>query len=209
MTFKSKLYDLYISKRYDAELEELTMSARQYCVEQLRPKPGGVALDLGCGTGLNLPFLARAVGEQGRVVAVDASDKMLEQAAQRLDREGLAERVTLVAGDARRLGELLAPVLHGDKFDALLITLFFSVVPDWRHVFAEAYDLLAPGGRCAMMDTYWPKPSMRQLFLSWRYAANPTRPGFEPLREAAADFRMENFPPEVSEAFYIATGSKP
>jgi demethylmenaquinone methyltransferase/2-methoxy-6-polyprenyl-1,4-benzoquinol methylase len=208
MTLKSRMYDLVVSKSYDAELEEVTLAARKRCIEKLQLHPGATVLDLGCGTGLNLPHIVQALGTQGRVVAVDASQKMLEQAAERLRREGIEDRVTLVQGDARKLDELLAPVLQGARLDAVLITLFFSVVPAWRDVFAKAFDRLAPGGRCAIMDTYWPKPSRRLLFLSWRYAADPTRPGFEPLQQASADFQMENFPPDNSEAFYIAVGTK-
>lgn len=209
MTLKSAIYDLVISKRYDAELEALTRSARQHCVALLRLQPGATVLDLGCGTGLNLPHLVQALGDEGRVVAVDASARMLEQAAQRLRREGISERVTLVQGDARNLDELLAPVLAGAGLDAVLITLFFSVVPDWRQVFAKAYALLAHGGRCVVMDTYWPDASWRQLVLSWRYAADPKRPGFEPLQQASNDFLLENFPPERNDAFYVASGTRP
>lgn len=208
MTLKSRIYDLVVSRRYDAELEALTLAARQQAIQQLGIQPGATVLDLGCGTGLNLPHLVAALGGEGSVIALDASLKMLEQAAERLRREGVADRVTLVHGDARKLDELLAPVLQGAKLDAVLITLFFSVVPDWRKVFALAYDLLAPGGRCAVMDTYWPKPSWRLRVLSWRYAADPTRPGFEPLQQVASDFHMENFPPDTAEAFYIAAGTK-
>lgn len=208
MTLKSRIYDLIVAKRYDDELEELTLAARQLCVDKLRLQPGSLVLDLGCGTGLNLPHVVRALGAEGRVIGVDASQKMLEQAAERLRREGVEDRVTLVQGDARKLDELLAPVLQGAKLDALLITLFFSVVPAWREVFAKAYELLATGGRCAIMDTYWPKPSWRQLLLSWRYIADPTRAGFEPLQQASADFQMENFPPDAAEALYIAVGTR-
>ena len=75
MTFKSRFYDFYCSKWYDAELEAVTEPARQSCIEELRLEQGAAVLDLGCGTGLNLPFLAHAVGEMGQVVAVDASGK--------------------------------------------------------------------------------------------------------------------------------------
>lgn len=209
MTVKSALYDLLISRRYDAELEALTLSARQHCISQLRLQPSSIVLDLGCGTGLNIPHLLHLLGDEGRVVAVDASERMLQQADERVRREAMGDRVTFVLGDARRLDELLAPVLQGAPLDAVLITLFLSVVPDWRNVFAGAYRLLAPGGRCAIMDTYWPSASWRQLLLSWRYAADPKRPGFEPLQEASAEFRLENFPPERTDAFYIAAGTKP
>lgn len=209
MTIKSTIYDLLVSRRYDAALETITEDARRRCVEMLAPRPGGTALDLGCGTGLNLPHLVRAVGEGGRVIGLDASRGMLDQAAARLDREGIADQVTLVHGDARRVDELVAAELGGAPLDALLITLFMSVVPAWREVYARAFSLLAPGGRCAMMDTYWPKPPLRLWLMSWSYAADPKRPGYELIRETCDDFSIEHFPPDIKHGFYLASGTRP
>lgn len=209
MTIKSTIYDLIVSRRYDAELETVTEDARRRCVEMLAPRSGATALDLGCGTGLNLPHLVRAVGEGGRVIALDASRGMLDQAAARLDREGIADRVTLLHGDARRVAELVGAELGDQPLDALLITLFMSVVPGWREVYSRAFSLLAPGGRCAMMDTYWPKPPLRLWLMSWSYAADPKRPGFELIRETCDDFVLEHFPPDIEHGFYLASGTKP
>jgi ubiquinone/menaquinone biosynthesis C-methylase UbiE len=208
VTIKSVIYDLLVSRRYDAELETVTEQARRRCVEMLAPRPGATALDLGCGTGLNLPNLVRAVGEGGRVIALDASRRMLDRAAARLDRHGIADSVTLVHGDARRVDELVAEELGGAPLEALLITLFMSVVPAWREVYARAFSLLAPGGRCAMMDTYWPEPPLRLWLMSWSYAADPKRPGFELLRESCEDFVLEHFPPDVEHGFYLASGTR-
>ncbi len=61
---------------------------------------GESVLEIGCGTGaLTLP-LAAAVGEQGRVVAVDISEPMLGAARQRVGERGL-HNVTLFLGDAQ------------------------------------------------------------------------------------------------------------
>src|SRR5271157_6444407 len=51
---------------------------------------GESVLEIGCGTGaLTLP-LATAVGERGRVVAVDIAEPMLSAARQRVEERGLA-----------------------------------------------------------------------------------------------------------------------
>jgi SAM-dependent methyltransferase len=61
---------------------------------------GESVLEIGCGTGaLTLP-VAAAVGEQGRVVAVDISEPMLGAARQRVGEHGL-RNVTLFLGDAQ------------------------------------------------------------------------------------------------------------
>jgi SAM-dependent methyltransferase len=61
---------------------------------------GESVLEIGCGTGaLTLP-LAAAVGEHGRVVAVDISEPMLGAARQKVGERGL-RNVTLHSGDAQ------------------------------------------------------------------------------------------------------------
>src|SRR6202045_911171 len=58
---------------------------------------GESVLEIGCGTGaLTIP-LAEAVGEHGRVVAVDISEPMLGAARQRVAESGM-HNVTLLAG---------------------------------------------------------------------------------------------------------------
>jgi len=66
----------------------------------LRLAGGESVLEIGCGTGaLTLP-LAEAVGEHGRVVAVDISEPMLGAARQKVGERGL-RNVTLLSGDAQ------------------------------------------------------------------------------------------------------------
>jgi SAM-dependent methyltransferase len=61
---------------------------------------GESVLEIGCGTGaLTLP-LAEAVGEHGRIVAVDISEPMLGAARKKVGERGL-RNVTLHSGDAQ------------------------------------------------------------------------------------------------------------
>jgi len=61
---------------------------------------GESVLEIGCGTGALTVPLAAAVGEHGRVVAVDISEPMLEVARQRVAERAL-RNVTLLLGDAQ------------------------------------------------------------------------------------------------------------
>lgn len=69
-------------------------------VAELAPVRGGLAVDVGCGTGRALPFLRAAVGPHGCVVGVDVTRQMLAEATTR-------GRVTqpggLLQGDGARL----------------------------------------------------------------------------------------------------------
>lgn len=65
-----------------------TWPIREQAIASLGLAPGMSVLDVGCGTGLSLPLLRAAVGEQGRVFAFDHSPHMLAQARDRVARAG-------------------------------------------------------------------------------------------------------------------------
>jgi phosphatidylethanolamine/phosphatidyl-N-methylethanolamine N-methyltransferase len=54
--------------------------ARRKAVRALRLMPGDTVLEIGAGSGRNLPYLIDAVGPEGSVIAVDASSGMLAEA---------------------------------------------------------------------------------------------------------------------------------
>ena len=97
-------------------------------------------LDAGCGSGRVTELLASRL-PRGRVVALDASPSMIEEARGRL--AGFGDRVAYVVADLGRplpLGSL-APV------DAILSTATFHWVPDHDALFANLAAVLRVGGR--------------------------------------------------------------
>ncbi len=144
---------------YDVvSLERLVYrSGRLAAIDALGLTPGARVLDVGCGTGLNFPDVAAAVGPAGRLVGMDASGAMLRQARGRVSGHDWSN-VTLVEGDAAQLNTLVS----GD-FDAVLFTYSLSVVGDWGSAWEQAWALLRPGGRVAVVDTALPVGPWRLL----------------------------------------------
>jgi SAM-dependent methyltransferase len=68
-------------------------------VGELNPASGATALDLGCGTGRALRPSRAFVGSAGRVIGLDATMEMLQE-ARRLGRDSVAR---LILGDVERL----------------------------------------------------------------------------------------------------------
>jgi SAM-dependent methyltransferase len=101
---------------------------------------GESVLEIGCGTGaLTLP-LAAAVGERGRVVAVDISEPMLGSARQKVGERGL-RTVTLLSGDAQVFAFEQAAF---DLATSRMGVMFFS---DPAAAFRNIKSALKPGGR--------------------------------------------------------------
>jgi len=129
-------------------------AGRVAAIEALRLRPGERVLDVGCGTGLNLPLVVAVVGPTGRVVGLDASPDMLARAEARVERAGWTS-VRLVRGDAAEAGALVRPVLPtpDPSVDVVLFTYSLGVIADWQDAWDQAMSLLRPGGRVAVVDT--------------------------------------------------------
>lgn len=142
-TTNLKIYRRY-APIYDSLMRFWTAAPRRKAVELLKLKTGEQLLVPGVGTGLDLPNLPAGVC----VTAVDLSPAMLQQA-----RHKRQELVGFSVMD----GQVLA--LPDGCFDALLLNLILSVVPDGPIAMQEAWRVLKPGGRIAIFDKFLPEGS--------------------------------------------------
>lgn len=106
-------------------------------LERLPLEGDETVLDAGCGTGRVTELLLARL-PRGRVVALDASAGMLEQARGRLARFG--DQVTYVQAD------LVQPLPIDGPVDAVLSTATFHWVLDHDKLFANLAAVLRPGG---------------------------------------------------------------
>jgi ubiquinone/menaquinone biosynthesis C-methylase UbiE len=122
---------------------------RRQAVSELRLKSGDTVVDIGCGTGLNIPLLQQAVGTQGRVIGVDISEEMLAQARD-VAQHHQWSNVQLVCIDAPQFD-------FPSRVDAVLSTYALTLVPNCGRVVSNAADALSPGGRLVVLDMAWPQ----------------------------------------------------
>ena len=106
-------------------------------LERLPLEGDETALDAGCGTGRVTELLLARV-PRGRVVALDASAAMLEQARGRLARFG--DQVSYVHADLEQ------PLPVDEPVDAVLSTATFHWVLNHDKLFANLASVLRPGG---------------------------------------------------------------
>lgn len=144
----------FVARRYDRlapifRLMELAFwmppTLRRRTIAALDLHRGDRILEVGCGSGSNLPLLARAVGAGGTVVGTDISPGMLRHAEHLVDRCGLPN-VTLVQQDAAQLS-------IDTPLDAILFSLSYSVMPNRQKALSLAWAALKPHGRLVIMDS--------------------------------------------------------
>jgi ubiquinone/menaquinone biosynthesis C-methylase UbiE len=107
----------------------------------LRPyvRPGMQAMDVGCGMGWFAIPMARMVGHQGHVIAVDLQSKMLDALRRRAERADVADRIRCHRCDADRLNV-------DARVDFALAFAMVHEVPDQRRLLGEIFACLNPHG---------------------------------------------------------------
>jgi len=111
----------------------------QFIVDHLGLEPGMTILDAGCGPGRLTVPLARAVGPQGEVVALDVQESMLARARENVGAAGL-ENVRYVQA------ELGGGSLPANTFDRAVLVSVLGEIPDQSAAMEELYRALKPGG---------------------------------------------------------------
>jgi ubiquinone/menaquinone biosynthesis C-methylase UbiE len=114
-------------------------------IEALAIAPGSRVADIGAGGGYFTFRLARAVGPDGVVYAVDVDEEMLDYIAGRAAEEGLTnvETRTAQAGD---------PNLPDGEIDLVFTSNTYHHLPDRTAYFAQLRRDLAPDGRVAIVE---------------------------------------------------------
>ncbi len=156
----ARLYDL-IARRTPG-IPRLRKRAAAAC----RLDRGDTVVEMGCGTGANLPYLREQVGPQGTVIGVDFTRPVLDRA-----RELTAEyeNVHVVRGDATQ------PPIGGGHLDdyegtidAILATFVVGMLADPTDAVDDWCDLVGPGGHVVLANAArseeWYSPPVNAVF---------------------------------------------
>ena len=142
---------------YDSTVDHFFMLGRKRALELLDLKPGERVLLPGVGTGADLPLLPDGVD----VTGIDLSPEMLAKA--RLKQDRCPSTVKLIQGDAQTL------LVDEESFDAAILNLILSVIPDGNACLRSALRALKLGGRAVIFDKFLPEgqtPSLGRKFIN-------------------------------------------
>lgn len=113
----------------------------------LAVQPGHHVLDVGCGLGGDAVALAEQVGDDGRVVGVDNSEKLIVEARRRVDGSSLPV--------AYHVGDIYALPFAGDSFDGCRADRVFQHLDRPDDALVELIRVTKPGGRIVVGDPDW------------------------------------------------------
>ncbi|BBU63500.1 SAM-dependent methyltransferase [Methylosinus sp. C49] len=153
---------------YDLVFSHMLGPGRR-AVATIASRADGRILDVGVGTGLELPMFR----DKTRVVGVDLSEPMLQRASARVAREGLTNIAGLARMDASRLAFCDA------SFACVVAPYLLTVVPDPEETLDELARVVRPGGEIVLVNHVsspdWPMSALEQLIgesfsvtLGWR-----------------------------------------
>ena len=134
---------------------------KMLAVDLLKLEPNAIVMDMGTGTGAILPYLAKQLGQDGKVIGIDFSEKMIKAANGRIEKEAIASKAKAMVADGTKL-----PFPDG-HFDAIIATFAFTSFPEPEKAINECARVLRPGGIFSILDTG--KPPGKKHQFRYRY----------------------------------------
>lgn len=152
------VFDRIAGSYDDAALRFFPFCADRLIV-RLKPARGAKILDIATGTGVVALAAAQAVGEEGRVVAIDLAEAMLDRLQVKIDKFGL-RNIDLHVMDAAALD------FRRDYFDDAICSYGLYFLPVMAAGLKEWVRVTKPGGRVAFtVFGRWAFQPMIELFI--------------------------------------------
>ena len=122
-------------------------------IERSGIEPGMTVMELGCGSGAFTPFIARVVGEQGKVYAIDIQSAMLHQLERKLSQP---ENQDITNVELRQASAYDLPFAD-ESLDLICMVTVLQEIPDRGRALREIRRVLTPGGILAVTE-FLPDP---------------------------------------------------
>ncbi|OEU94838.1 methyltransferase domain-containing protein [Streptomyces oceani] len=137
-------YGYWTGPEDDSTFEQASERLSDLLIDKLEAGPGDRVLDVGCGVGTPGVRLATRTGAE--LVGISISERDVELANARAEREGCADRARFQRANA------LEMPFEDDSFDHVLALESIVHMPDRAQVLKEIARVLRPGGSVSLTD---------------------------------------------------------
>jgi ubiquinone/menaquinone biosynthesis C-methylase UbiE len=190
-----KLYNVFSLLPYFWELDSFLCRAtensiyRRLLIEQLNITKGSTVCDVACGTGLNFKLLESVIGEQGKIIGIDNSEKTLELCRKRI-RSMKWSNINLVKTDASVFKtETVA--------EAAICTFAIEIIPLFEETILSIKNAVQKNGRIGFIGFKYSQRRFIRVFNPlWKFSCSIG--GGIDMNRNVPDFLRQNF----NEVFY-------
>lgn len=165
---------------------EATSRMYDQVTDELKIAPSDHALDLGCGVGGMLRYVARRT--DARISGITLGENEVEEANRLIETDDLQDRCQVVQGDCQ------AMPFESSTFDGVYAVYSLKYYPDLSRIFSEIHRVLKPGGRfvayclCKSKNYDEGQPQHRELLNNFQYStAMPSLHTVSGMISAATD----------------------
>jgi len=168
-----------VSKLYDNPSLRFFPFCAEKMVDYAKIKRDQKVLDIATGTGMVAIAAAQAIGNEGRIQAIDLSESMLEQAQENMNRAGISN-IDFHIMDGENLD------FENNYFDVITCSYGLFFMPDMSAALKSWLRVLKPGGKI-IFSSFAPSAFTPQSDLFMKHLAeyniNPPTPRWLQLSE--------------------------
>lgn len=117
---------------------------RKMAINALELSKNDTVVELGCGTGSNFSLVLEKIGPKGKLIGVDITDKMLDEARKKVQKNGW-KNVELILCD-------IAEYKFPQTVDGVFSTGALSYSAQYDEIIKKAHDALKPGKNFVLLD---------------------------------------------------------
>jgi len=183
---------------WDETASEKDTTKLKQMARRLNIKPGSTVLDVGTGTGVFIPFLLSEMGEKGRIVALDFTEKMLRRA----QAKGFNGNIDYLCADVTNIP------LGEEIFDIVICYSSFPHFQNKPRALAEMNRVIKTGGKLFICHTS-SRTKLNEIHRQVPAVENDTIPDEGEMQIMLSMAGFTDIMIEDSSESYLASARKP
>lgn len=152
--------EMEINRKYEYDPEFVPLMCKWL---GLSPRPSGVIVDVGCGSGYFTKIIAQCIGEEGKVIGIDPDRKIIQEAENICERKHISS-IHFKVGNAWKIP------LESNHADLVVSHVVLSNIPRQFDAILEMKRVAKIRGKVAVIDSakgggqYFPDERLNELY---------------------------------------------